>query len=153
MCVLLHLQKNLTNLAKSMLVCKESLPCGNFILLVNQKRSVLQIYFCRSWHIILIYQLKIPDLRCTLNIDSHQYWKRNVNCSNSIMRAVRKHYCRMLLRNKACMFCPTREVEEKLCDKKVSLPEGLLELWHFRYLLFKADRQVYISNFSESNAF
>lgn len=55
------------------------------------------------------------------------------------------------------MFCPTgdkvEEEEEKLCDKKVSLPEGLLEMWHFRYLLFKADRQVYISNFSESNAF
>lgn len=51
------------------------------------------------------------------------------------------------------MLCPTREVEEKFCVKKVSLPEGLLEVWHFRYLLFKADRQVYISNCSESNAF
>lgn len=51
------------------------------------------------------------------------------------------------------MFCPIGEVEEKLYDKKVSLPEGLLEMWHLKYLLFKADRQVYISNCLESNAF
>lgn len=51
------------------------------------------------------------------------------------------------------MLCPTREVEEKLCDTKVSVPEGLLEIWHFKYLLFKADRQVYISNCLESHAF
>lgn len=69
------------------------------------------------------------------------------------MRAVRKHYYRMLLRDKACMLCPTREVEAKLCDKKVSIPEELLEIWYFKYLLFKADRQVYISNCLESNAF
>lgn len=51
------------------------------------------------------------------------------------------------------MLCPTREVEEKLCDTKVSIPEGLLDIWHFKHLLFKADRQVYISNYLESNAF
>lgn len=53
--VLLHLQKTLTNLAQSMLISKESLPCVNFVLLGNQKASVSQIHFCRPWHILLVY--------------------------------------------------------------------------------------------------
>lgn len=111
--------KNPHKSGQIMLISKEFLPCVNFVLLVHQEASVSQIHFCRPQPLLLVYQLKIPDLRCTLNINSLQYWKRNVNCSNGIVRAVRTHYCRMLLRSKAhCMLCPTREVEEKLCDTK-----------------------------------
>lgn len=152
-CVCCSICKNPHKSGQIMLISKEFLPCVNFVLLVHQEASVSQIHFCRPQPILLVYQLKIPDLRCTLNINSLQYWKRNVNCSNGIVRAVRTHYCRILLRSKACMLCPSREVEEKLCETKVSVPEELLEKWHFKYLLFKADRQVYISKCLESNAF
>lgn len=48
-------KKTLTNLAKFVLVSKEYLPCVNFVLLVNQKASVSQIYFFRPWHILLVH--------------------------------------------------------------------------------------------------